>query len=878
VDRSYGLYCLADPVFYDSLTRAPGSDAGFAAAERPLPGGWRRSEQDDWLMCQPEGSQLPLQGWKVHASACLENAEEILGAVWDFCVPRRIPFKFVRSDELLLARNAKYAERGGSGKFVTIYPADDAQLELILTELGAVLEGQVGPYILSDLRWRSGPLYFRYGGFTNRYCLAENGELVPAIEDGDGQLVPDSREATFEVPSWVTLPDFLEPQLAARSSDTVEELPYGIEGALHFSNGGGVYVGVDRQSRDKVVLKEARPHAGLSFDREDAVARLRRERDMLVHLDGLDVVPVVRDYLTLGGHHFLVQDFVDGPALNTMFRDRYPLIDRGTDEATVAEYTSWAIEICQRVEDTVSAVHDRGVVIGDVHPLNVLVRPDGQVVLIDLEVASLVSEKRRSPMAAPGFVAPQELEGFEVDRYALACLRLFMFLPLTALFDLDPGKAEQLAHEIAELFPVPRGFLSEAVGVIGGAEALSTGGPIAPNGRPTLGFDPAGWQRARDSMVKAILSSATPDRHDRLYPGDVGQFTIGGGLGLAYGAAGVLFALHSLRADRQPDHEEWLVRRATDPHPGTPLGFYDGLHGVAHVLDRLDRRSDALEVLDICVDRLDGDLKQLGLDLRGGLAGIGLNLAHFAAATGDSSLADAARRVTDVVADRLGTEDSVEEVSGGDHPYAGLLRGSSGPALLFIRLYEQTGDSGLLDLAATALRQDLRRCVTTEDGSLGVNEGWRTMPYLADGSVGIGMVLDDYLLHRQDEEFSQAAPAIRRAAQAQFYVQSGLFYGRAGMILHLGRQHPPGTAGVDPDVVAHVRSLAWHALTYQGHLAFPGDQLLRLSMDLATGTAGVLLALASALNDYPVHLPFLGPPGSDRVPEEADPVSTVKGR
>jgi class III lanthionine synthetase len=35
-------------------------------------------------------------------------------------------------------------------------------------------------------------------------------------------------------------------------------------------------------------------------------------------------------------------------------------------------------------------------------------------------------------------------------------------------------------------------------------------------------------------------------------------------------------------------------------------------------------------------------------------------------------------------------------------------------------------------------------------------------------------------------------------------------------------------------------------------------------MDVATGTAGVLLALAAALHDYPVHLPFLGPLDSDR--------------
>ena len=55
-----------------------------------------------------------------------------------------------------------------------------------------------------------------------------------------------------------------------------------------------------------------------------------------------------------------------------------------------------------------------------------------------------------------------------------------------------------------------------------------------------------------------------------------------------------------------------------------------------------------------------------------------------------------------------------------------------------------------------------------------------------------------------------------------------------------------------------MRNLAWHALPYGGGTAFPGTGLLRLSMDLATGTAGVLLALGAALHDGPVRAPLLG--------------------
>jgi hypothetical protein len=320
------------------------------------------------------------------------------------------------------------------------------------------------------------------------------------------------------------------------------------------------------------------------------------------------------------------------------------------------------------------------------------------------------------------------------------------------------------------------------------------------------------------------------DRDDRLFPGDVKQFFTGG-LNVAYGAAGVLYALHETGGERYPDHEEWLVQRATNPKPGTRLGFYDGLHGVAHVLHRLGRDDDALKVLDICGEAIGGRWEALGLGLSGGLAGIGLNLAYFAAETGDGSLQDAVWEVADIVAGRLGDRDDVPEISGGEHPYAGLLRGSSGPALLFLRLYEHSGDSRFLDLAATAIRQDLRRCVRAEGDTLEVNEGWRTMPYIGDGSVGIGFVVDHYLAHREDEQFAEVAPAIRRAAKGQLYVEPGLFYGRAGMILYLSRELRPGSGEPDPVVAAQVRRLAWHALTYRDHLAFPGEFLMRLSMD-----------------------------------------------
>ncbi|MDQ4049553.1 MAG: class III lanthionine synthetase LanKC [Actinomycetota bacterium] len=867
MDTEYELYCLADSVFYDSAILHAADDADFALARGPVPDGWDRLTTDDWVEYGPKDLDLPSQGWKIHASATTDSAEEILQAVWDYCIPRRIAFKFIRSQDLLFLRNAKYANRGISGKFVTIYPADESQLGEILRDLGESINGLPGPYILSDLRWGDGPLFVRYGGFFERHCVGANGAPEPAIEDERGELVPDRRGATFYCPPWVTLPECLAPHLAARNSASVDAMPYRIDRALHFSNGGGVYGGVARTTDEPVVVKEARPYAGLALDGEDAVVRLGRERDMLNLLAGLDV-PAFHDYFTMAEHHFLVMEFVEGESLNAHLVKRSPATLRESDRAAIEDYTAWALGVQDRLERAVAAVHERGVILNDLHPSNVLIRPDGRVALIDLETAWKEGEDRVQTMADAGFLAPPGCRGYDIDRYALACLRLFAFLPLTDLLALDPGKARHLADEIAELFPVPPDYLDEAVHTITAAHAprLKASSVARPESR--LEPDTTGWHDARESMTRAILASASPERNDRLFPGDIKQFAPGGGLNLAHGAAGVLYALAMTGAGRHPHMEEWLVRRAMEPQPGTSPGFYDGLHGIAYVLDHLDRRDDALALLELCNREFGGKLEKLGLNLYSGLAGIGLTLEHFAATTADSSLWETTLRVADMVADGLGDEDSVGEISGGAHPYAGLTRGSSGPALLFLRLYERFGDTTLLDLAATAIRQDLRRCVVRDDSNtMEVNEGWRTMPYLADGSVGIGVVLDDYLAYREDTQFAEAAASIRRAADYAFYIYPGLLTGRAGMLLHHARSRAAGIPDLDDAIADHVRRLAWHAVPYEGHLAYPGERLLRLSMDLATGTAGVLLALGAALHEDPVHLPFLAPLPARRHPE-----------
>jgi len=92
----------------------------------------------------PLGLSLPSQGWKIHVSSCLEDVDTTLAAVWEYCVPRGLAFKFLRSEAVLVMMNSKAAFRGSSGKLVTIYPADESQLELVLKELDELLTGVPG--------------------------------------------------------------------------------------------------------------------------------------------------------------------------------------------------------------------------------------------------------------------------------------------------------------------------------------------------------------------------------------------------------------------------------------------------------------------------------------------------------------------------------------------------------------------------------------------------------------------------------------------------------------------------------------------------------------------------------------------------------------
>lgn len=565
-------------------------------------------------------------------------------------------------------------------------------------------------------------------------------------------------------------------------------------------------------------------------------------------------MPALLDAFTAGGHHFVVEEFVEGQPLHEWIGCHHPWIveDRPTP-ADLAEFTERVTELHSRLEHILDGIHARGVVFGDLHLGNIIVRPDGTPCLIDFELAFPVEEADRVPgLAAVGF-ACLDKRGVELDRYALAAVRLGTYLWLNRVCALHSGKLPRYVEAVTGAFPVPAewgpGVTSELSD--GSARSWTSEYEFPPGA--DLGDAAVDWPVARRSMADAMALSATPAREDRLFPGDLRQFT-GGALNLATGAAGVLWVLSTAAHVRYAEYEDWLraaVRRTEYLAPG----LYSGAAGIAYLLDELGWAEDAAGVLD---RHGAGPDAPVGADLFGGLAGMGLARLDRARRHGEAESRQAALGIADRIADGLGGAPrpaGTTTLSG-----VGLLRGWSGVALFLLRLAEDVADRDLVSLAIRAVHRDLDRCVPTRDGSLHVDEpGRRTLAYLDGGSAGIALAIDELLDHRPDERCLQELPLLLRACLPQFMFQGNLGRGRAGLLATLarttGRAALPAAVHLQA-IERHLGRLDWHAVPYRGNVAFVGDQNLRISMDLETGGAGVLLAVATATQSGAGFLPF----------------------
>ena len=178
---------------------------------------------------------------------------------------------------------------------------------------------------------------------------------------------------------------------------------------------------------------------GDSLDPEELRRRFARECRVTAQLDHPGLVTVY-DAGQDGGELFLVMQRLDGSDLGDHLaeNDPYPW--------------EWAVCVAAQLCSALVAVHEVGVVHRDLKPGNIMVRPDGRVVILDLGIASVgasdVTRLTRTGalVGTPVYMAPEQATGGAVvgpaaDLYALGVV----------LYELLAGRAPFEAPEATGL-------------------------------------------------------------------------------------------------------------------------------------------------------------------------------------------------------------------------------------------------------------------------------------------------------------------------------------------------------------------------------------------------------------------------------------------
>ncbi|MFG2285998.1 protein kinase [Streptomyces sp. NPDC048595] len=183
---------------------------------------------------------------------------------------------------------------------------------------------------------------------------------------------------------------------------------------------GQVWIGYDRRLDRRVGVKLLRPDrvAGTP-DGEEMRRRFVRECRVTAQVDHPGLV-TVHDAGSDDEDLYLVMQYVDGADLSDHLaeHDPYPW--------------PWAVSVAAQLCAVLASVHAVPIVHRDLKPRNVMIRPDGSLVILDLGIASaLDTDTTRlthtgSPIGSPAYMAPEQAMGGAVgphtDLYALGIL------------------------------------------------------------------------------------------------------------------------------------------------------------------------------------------------------------------------------------------------------------------------------------------------------------------------------------------------------------------------------------------------------------------------------------------------------------------------
>lgn len=863
----------------------------------PLRGeGWAVTTDETWCRAVPPHAPVPVQGWKLHVSATVVTAAEVLRRCVPLLLTARSGFKAARDLRVVEMLTGPHCPRGNAGKVITVYPRDAGHAVELAELLDAATTDLEGPRILSDRPFRPGSLvHYRYGAIVGTPYMDHDGIWTAALRAPDGTVVPDRREASFTPPPWVQNPFRNEDDVsggALRAAPPVAPGPvllggrYDVREAIRHAYRGGVFRAVDRVSGAAVVVKQARAHVGVDRHGRDARDRLRHEADVLGRLQVTGWVPRVHELFEEGSDLFLAEEDLGGQTLRAW-------VMAGTVAGVVSRPRAQTRDLLVQIARLVADLHRSDVVLRDLSPNNLLVTPERRLALVDPELAVLPGRGGDVPtgIGTPAYAPPEQLAGAPADEamdlYALGALLVFCCTGEDPLLNplgtsrIGPSMADWLdvgvrraacSPEIADLAirlcdrdPQRRPTAAEVVELVvltRGAEPLPTAREAIhaaleapqPMERSTLDDAVAALTRRLITDVRATGSrvAAASSFGSTTLPANV-----------QHGAAGVLgVLLQAHRALGDPELlergaavAEWLDAWMTRTPPQGPVGLHFGHAGSCWALADAGRATGDGAMVDRAVSRaLQLDARWPSPDVTHGIAGLGLTLVHLWQLTGEPRLRAAVAGVSDELLHRAAHDQAgVSWSTPRDVPssfagqrFHGFAHGTAGVGTFLLCAAGVTGSERAMAVAVEAARSLIGAAVrqhgcawwgSSPDRVVGL------LPHWCNGSSGVLTFLARVAVAAPDLDMGNLLEESARAVVAGRW-SCGTAYchglaGNADALLDLGARN----GGAWKDWASDLARVMWERRTVDERGAVLGDEPGGRTPDFGVGYGGGLSTL-----------------------------------
>jgi hypothetical protein len=362
-------------------------------------------DDSSWRYSHTPNSEGSQQGWKLHISATILNACEVLEKVAPFLNSSDIRFKAPASLQLLSKLNSGISFGYSQvGKFITVYPQNTDEAIWLADKLHKLTLGDIAPSVPFDSQYcPNSCVYYRYGAFKYIETETANGVKVPAIRDLSGNLIPDLREQA--VPAWLEDPfqptrNFKNP--FEENYENPLKTKYNIFRALKQRGKGGVYQAIDiTQNPPRLcAIKEGRRYGEVGWDGSDGFSFVKYEAEVLSALESTNVAaPRFYSTFEVNQNFYLAFEFIEGKSLQKLMLTR-------RRRFSVRQVLKFACQIAELL----ARLHRAGWIWRDCKPGNLIVTKNSELRPLDFEGACRTNQPNIFGWRTIEFSAPQDKE------------------------------------------------------------------------------------------------------------------------------------------------------------------------------------------------------------------------------------------------------------------------------------------------------------------------------------------------------------------------------------------------------------------------------------------------------------------------------------